>query len=108
MLVSILRQGSYLVASVHTALDDTEMVRFRNDLVDIDARATHRAIGRVTGTVGASGYVRTFDSFGEEALSPKVDQHVFSAFSYQEAAWAHVTLQFGGRFDRASRCQPTH
>ena len=32
-LVSILRQGSYLVASVHTALDDTEMVRFRNDLV---------------------------------------------------------------------------
>ena len=33
-LVSILRQGSYLIASIHTALDDTEMIRFRNDLVD--------------------------------------------------------------------------
>ena len=28
-LVSILRQGCYLVASMHTALDDTEMVRFQ-------------------------------------------------------------------------------
>ena len=33
-LVSILRQGSYLIASIHTALDDSEMVRFQTDLVD--------------------------------------------------------------------------
>jgi rsbT antagonist protein RsbS len=33
-LVSILRQGRTLVASIHTALDDSEMIRFRNDLVD--------------------------------------------------------------------------
>jgi rsbT antagonist protein RsbS len=33
-LVSILRQGSYLVASIHTALDDSQMVRFQGDLVD--------------------------------------------------------------------------
>jgi rsbT antagonist protein RsbS len=32
--VSILRQGPYLVASIHTALDDTQMVRFRHDLID--------------------------------------------------------------------------
>ncbi len=32
-LVSILRQGSYLVASIHTALDDSQMVRFQQDLV---------------------------------------------------------------------------
>ena len=31
-LVSILRQGDTLVASVHTALDDSEMVRFQHDL----------------------------------------------------------------------------
>jgi rsbT antagonist protein RsbS len=31
-LVPILRQGPYLFASVHTALDDTEMIRFRHDL----------------------------------------------------------------------------
>ena len=33
-LVSILRQGEYLIASIHTALDDSEMVRFQRDLID--------------------------------------------------------------------------
>ena len=33
-LVSIMRQGSTLIASVHTALDDSELVRFQRDLVD--------------------------------------------------------------------------
>jgi rsbT antagonist protein RsbS len=32
-LVSILRQGSTLIASVHTALDDSELVRFQEDLI---------------------------------------------------------------------------
>jgi iron complex outermembrane receptor protein len=74
---------------------------FRNDLVDVDVRATHREIGKMTGTVGVSGYARTFDSIGEEALSPRVEQDVYSAFSYQEVAWPHAKLQFGGRFDHA-------
>ena len=33
-LVSILRQGTYLIASIHTALDDSQMVRFQRDLID--------------------------------------------------------------------------
>ena len=33
-LVSIMRQGSTLIASIHTALDDSELVRFEHDLVD--------------------------------------------------------------------------
>jgi rsbT antagonist protein RsbS len=33
-LVSILRQGSYLIASIHTALDDSQLVRFQQDLVE--------------------------------------------------------------------------
>lgn len=32
-LVSILRQGSTLIASVHTALDDSQLVRFQDDLI---------------------------------------------------------------------------
>jgi rsbT antagonist protein RsbS len=32
-LVSILRQGDHLIASIHTALDDTQMVRFQHDLI---------------------------------------------------------------------------
>ena len=38
-LVSILRQGDTLVASVHTALDDSEMVRFQHDLIDLEVLA---------------------------------------------------------------------
>ncbi len=33
MLVSILRQGDFLIASIHTALDDTELRRFQQDVV---------------------------------------------------------------------------
>ena len=61
-LVSILRQGSYLVASVHTALDDTEMIRFRNDLV--------RQIGqyRSTGVIIDVAALDVLDSFGFTTL----------------------------------------
>ncbi len=34
MLVSILRQGSYLIASIHTALDDEQLLRFQADLIE--------------------------------------------------------------------------
>jgi rsbT antagonist protein RsbS len=43
-LVSILRQGSYLIASIHDALDDTQMVRFREDLVDQIGRHLSRGV----------------------------------------------------------------
>ena len=33
-LFSILRQGPYLIASIHTALDDSQLVRFQQDMVE--------------------------------------------------------------------------
>lgn len=87
----------------HDELEGDEIgTRFRNDLVDVDLRATHRTVGRLTGTVGVSGYTRRFEAIGEEALSPRVDQRVTSAFSYQELVWPHATVQFGARYDHAS------
>ena len=62
MLVSILRQGDYLIASIHEALDDGEMVRFQHDLVEQIGR--HRARGVVI-DVGA---VDVLDSFGSRTL----------------------------------------
>ena len=41
--VSILTQGSYLIASIHTALDDGQLVRFRRDLLEQIGR--HRSRG---------------------------------------------------------------
>jgi rsbT antagonist protein RsbS len=32
-LFSILRQGPFLIASIHTALDDSQLLRFQEDLV---------------------------------------------------------------------------
>lgn len=61
-LVSILRQGNYLIASVHTALDDTQMVRFQKDLID--------KIGenRSRGVVIDVAALDVLDSFGARTL----------------------------------------
>ncbi len=61
-LVSILRQGSYLIASIHTALDDSEMVRFQQDL--IQQIGQHRSSGVVIDVAA----VDVLDSFGSRTL----------------------------------------
>ncbi len=61
-LVSILRQGSYLIASVHTALDDTQMVGFREDLIEQIGR--HRSRGVVIDVAALD----VLDSFGARTL----------------------------------------
>jgi len=42
--VSILSQGQYLIVSIHTALDDGELVRLRKDLVDMVGRKRSRGV----------------------------------------------------------------
>ena len=61
-LVSILRQGRYLIASIHTALDDSEMVRFQHDLI--------AQIGqyRSRGVIIDVAALDVLDSFGSRTL----------------------------------------
>jgi rsbT antagonist protein RsbS len=61
-LVSILRQGPYLIASIHTALDDTQMVRFRDDLVEQIGQ--HRSRGVIIDVAALD----VLDSFGARTL----------------------------------------
>lgn len=61
-LVSILRQGSYLVASIHTALDDSELRRFRQDLIDQIGR--HRSRGVIIDVAALD----VLDSYGSCTL----------------------------------------
>ncbi len=61
-LVSILRQGPYLIASIHTALDDTEMVRFQEDLIEQIGRYRSR------GVVIDVAALDVLDSFGSRTL----------------------------------------
>jgi rsbT antagonist protein RsbS len=61
-LVSILRQGENLIASIHTALDDSEMVRFQRDL--IEQIGQHRARGVIIDVAALD----VLDSFGARTL----------------------------------------
>jgi iron complex outermembrane receptor protein len=88
----------------HDELHDGEIdTEFANNTLDFELMTTTRPVaGRLQGTYGVSGYNRGFEAIGEEALSPPVDQQTYGVFTYQEAVWPHVTLQFGGRADWAS------
>jgi rsbT antagonist protein RsbS len=61
-LVSILRQGWYLIASIHTALDDSQLLRFQQDLI--------REIGvhRSRGVIIDVAALDVLDSFGSRTL----------------------------------------
>ncbi len=62
MFVSILRQGDFLIASIHAALDDTELVRFQEDVID--------QIGqfRAHGVIIDVAALDVLDSYGSKAL----------------------------------------
>jgi iron complex outermembrane receptor protein len=87
----------------HDELEGREVgTTFRNNATELQALAGHRQLGRLKGTLGLWGLVRSFGATGDEALSPPVDHRGFAAFLYEEAAWSRMTLQFGGRFEHAS------
>ena len=60
--VSILRQGGYLIASIHTALDDGQLLRFQRDL--IERIGSQRARGVVIDVAALD----VLDSFGSRTL----------------------------------------
>jgi len=60
--VSILTQGPYLIASIHTALDDSQLVRFQRDLIDLIGRQ------RARGVVIDVAALDVLDSFGSRTL----------------------------------------
>jgi rsbT antagonist protein RsbS len=66
-LVSILRQGPYLIASIHTALDDTQMVRFREDLIEQIGQYRSR------GVIIDVAALDVIDSFGSRTLRTIAD-----------------------------------
>ena len=94
-LVSILRQGDILVASVHTALDDAEMVRFQEDLVE--------QIGqyRARGVIIDVAALDVIDSFAANTLRSIADiarlrgAHTVIVGIQPDVAFAMVSLGMG-------------
>ena len=60
--VSILRQVAYLIASIHTALDDSQLLRFQQDLVERIGR------DRARGVVIDVAALDVLDSFAARTL----------------------------------------
>jgi rsbT antagonist protein RsbS len=61
-LVSIMRQGPCLIASIHTALDDSQMVRFQADLIEKIGQYRSR------GVIIDVAALDVLDSFGSRTL----------------------------------------
>jgi rsbT antagonist protein RsbS len=61
-LVSIMRQGDILIASIHTALNDSELVRFQRNL--IEQIGQHRSRGVIIDVAALD----VLDSFGSRTL----------------------------------------
>ena len=84
----------------HEELEGAEVgTTFKNDTEEVELMGSHRALGRLKGTIGTWVLNRAFGATGEEALSPDIDQRAIAVFLYEEVTWPHVTLQFGGRLD---------
>ena len=56
-------------------------------------------MGRLSGSFGAWGMPRDFDSVGAEALAPPVDQNAAAVFTMQEFGFERFRVQFGGRLE---------
>lgn len=87
----------------HSELEGDEVgTQFKNNTVEAEVLLGHRPVGKLAGSVGGWFLDRQFSAEGAEALSPPVDQRTAAAFLYEEVAWPHFTLQFGGRVDRTT------
>jgi iron complex outermembrane receptor protein len=87
----------------HDEIEGNEVgTSFKNNTAEVEVMGSHRAFGRLKGSVGGWFLDRAFDSSGAEALAPPIDQNGVAAFLYEEVTWPHVTFQFGGRLDHTS------
>jgi iron complex outermembrane receptor protein len=87
----------------HDELEGDEVgTAFTNNTEEVEVMGSHRALGRLKGSLGGWVLNRAFDATGEEALSPAVDQRGFATFLYEEVTWPHLTFQFGGRVDHTN------
>ena len=84
----------------HRELEGEEVgTTFKNREFDYRGVFEERKTGRLNGSFGFSGLVRSYDTTGAEALSPPVDQNVFAVYTLQELGLERFKLQIGGRVE---------
>lgn len=73
---------------------------FNNDTVSYRAVVDHARRGVFSGSFGAEGSHRDYESIGLEALAPPTTQNQFSVFGVETLNFEHAVVQFGGRVER--------
>lgn len=75
---------------------------FFNKTYSYRAVAEQQLYGRLTGSFGVSGFIRDFETIGDEALAPPTRQNSFAAFALETIDLERAAFQFGGRVERNS------
>ena len=90
--------------NVFEKLEDGEVgTTFNNKVASYRGMFDQKKYGSLTGRLGFEGFHRNYGTVGDEILiNGPVKQDSFSVFGLEELTFERVTLQFGGRFDRAS------
>ena len=95
-----LRQNFGYVDYQHQERDgDVVDTTFLNKVYEYRALLDQKPEGRLSGTIGFSGYHRNYQTVGEEILAPDTIQNTFAGFGYEELHYDQFRLQFGARVE---------
>lgn len=77
--------------------------RFKNRELETRVEFLHLPIAGLTGLFGVQFQDRTFSAIGEEAIVPVSKARSTGVFLVEEKHWGNVRLEFGGRYEHATR-----
>ena len=87
----------------HNELEDAQIgTSFYNKQWTVDTLAQQRRTGILSGSFGVWGLRRDFNTVGEEALAPPVDQNAIAVFAVEELGFERFRIRLGGRVERNS------
>jgi iron complex outermembrane receptor protein len=72
---------------------------FDNNVFSYRSVFNQRTVGRLTGSFGFSGLYRDYETLGEEAIAPPLNQNNIAFFTLQEIAFEPIRIQLGVRLD---------
>lgn len=84
----------------HVELEGDEIgTRFTNEATEGRLEATHRAIGRMTGSIGLQWSNSDFAAIGDEAFIPPNEAASRAVFAFEEVTNGKWDFQFGARYE---------
>lgn len=83
--------------------DGEVATRFKNQALENRVEFLHTPLLNWQGVLGVQFQNRSFSALGEEAIIPVTKSRSTGLFLVEERSWDRLQLEFGGRFEHASR-----